>query len=136
MVAHEVISHGCWNANVVVDSDFGRAAWHHACSHSMFDASLSIPTAAPMLDLTQEYDVSHTPSPIEKSSSLSPPNAPSKTPSTKYTSSTFGTTSSFIESKPCFSPFSSINTPSPQPTNPLLDDPLDAPPRPSNLLPL
>ncbi|GJU17492.1 hypothetical protein Tco_1145458 [Tanacetum coccineum] len=29
-----------------------------------------------------------------------------------------------------------INTPSPQPTNPFLDDPLDASPRPSNPLPL
>ncbi|GKB90547.1 hypothetical protein Tco_0962819 [Tanacetum coccineum] len=28
------------------------------------------------------------------------------------------------------------NTPSPQPTNPFLDNPLDAPPRPSNPLPL
>ncbi|GKF92464.1 hypothetical protein Tco_0279183 [Tanacetum coccineum] len=62
-------------------------------------------------------------------------NAPSKTPSTKETSSTFRTTSSSFESKPQSSPLSSRNTPSPQPTNPFLDDPLDAPPRPSNSLP-
>ncbi|GJU68252.1 hypothetical protein Tco_1254511 [Tanacetum coccineum] len=84
----------------------------------------------------EEDDETHTPSPIAKSSSPSPPNAPSKTPSTKDTSSTFGTTSSSFESKPCSLPFSSRNTPSPQPTNLFLDDPLDAPPRPSNPLPL
>nr|GEU96767.1 hypothetical protein [Tanacetum cinerariifolium] len=37
---------GCWNANVVVDSYFGVETWHHACSHAMFDAALSIPAAA------------------------------------------------------------------------------------------
>ncbi|GJR88967.1 hypothetical protein Tco_0212978 [Tanacetum coccineum] len=35
-----------------------------------------------------------------------------------------------------FFTFYSRNTPSPQSTNPFLDDPLDAPPRPSNPLPL
>ncbi|GJR40656.1 hypothetical protein Tco_1216340 [Tanacetum coccineum] len=78
----------------------------------------------------------HTPSPITISSSPSPPNAPSKTPSTKETSSTLGTTSSSFESKPHSSPFSLRNTHSPQPTNPFLDNPLDAFPRPSNPLPL
>ncbi|GKD12858.1 hypothetical protein Tco_1197265, partial [Tanacetum coccineum] len=89
-----------------------------------------------LVDLTQEDNETHTPSPIVKSSSPSPSNAPSKTPSTKDTSSTFGTTSSSFESKPCSSPFSSRNTPSPQPTNPFLDDPINAPLRPSNPLPL
>nr|GEV56849.1 cytochrome P450 [Tanacetum cinerariifolium] len=70
------------------------------------------------------------------SSSPSPPNAPSKTPSTKETSTTFGTTTSSFESKPHSSPPSLRNTPSPQPTNPFLDDPLYAPQRPSNPLPL
>nr|GEU96765.1 hypothetical protein [Tanacetum cinerariifolium] len=37
---------GCWNANVVVDSYFGEETWHHACSHAVFDAALSIPAAA------------------------------------------------------------------------------------------
>ncbi|GKB51477.1 hypothetical protein Tco_0902230 [Tanacetum coccineum] len=80
--------------------------------------------------------MTHTPSLIEKSLSSSPPNSPSKTPSTKETSSTFGTTSSFFESKPHSSPLSSRNTPSPQSNNPFLNDPLDAPTRPSNPLPL
>ncbi|GJT84850.1 hypothetical protein Tco_1066567 [Tanacetum coccineum] len=75
-------------------------------------------------------------SPITKSSSLSPPNAPSKTPSTKDISSTFGTTSSLFESKPQSSPPSSNDTPSPQPSNPFLDDIKDVPPRPSNPIPL
>ncbi|GJR12892.1 hypothetical protein Tco_0795544 [Tanacetum coccineum] len=83
-----------------------------------------------------EEDGTTTPFPITKSSSLSPPNAPSKTPSTKDTSSTFGTTSSSFESKPLSSPPSSNNTPSPQPSNPFLDDIMDAPPRPSNPVPL
>ncbi|GKC38510.1 hypothetical protein Tco_1050894 [Tanacetum coccineum] len=85
---------------------------------------------------TQEDDETHTPTPIAKSLSPSPPNAPSKTPSTKDASSTFRTTSSSFESKPCSSHFSSTNTPSPQPNNPFLDDPLDAPPRSSNPFPL
>ncbi|GJW53137.1 hypothetical protein Tco_0097222 [Tanacetum coccineum] len=76
-----------------------------------------------------------TPSPITKSSSPSPPNAPSKTPSTKDTSSTFGTTSSLFESKPQSSPLSSNDTPSPQPSSHFLNDIMNAPPRPSNLIP-
>ncbi|GJV37609.1 hypothetical protein Tco_1410086 [Tanacetum coccineum] len=95
-----------------------------------------IPPRKLFVNLTQEDDDTHTPSPIAKSSSPSLPNAPSKTLSTKETSSTLGTTSSSFESKLNSSPFSSRNTPSPQPTNPFLDDPLDAFPRPSNLLPL
>ncbi|GJX87163.1 hypothetical protein Tco_0339177 [Tanacetum coccineum] len=95
-----------------------------------------IPPRKLFVDLTQEDDDTHTPYLIAKSSSQSPPNVPSKTPSTKKTSSTLGTTSSTFESKPNSSSFSSRNTPYPQPTIPFLDDPLDAPPRPLNLLPL
>ncbi|GKC35782.1 hypothetical protein Tco_1048166 [Tanacetum coccineum] len=95
-----------------------------------------IPPRKLFVDLTQEDDETHTPSLIAKFSFPSPPNAPSKTPSTKETSSTFGTISSSFESKPHSSPLSSRNTPSPQSTNPFLDDLLDAPPRPSNPLPL
>ncbi|GJS83252.1 hypothetical protein Tco_0749793 [Tanacetum coccineum] len=86
--------------------------------------------------LTQEDYDTHTPSPIAKYLSPYPPNALSKTPSTKETSFILGTTSSSFESKPHSSPFSSRNTPSPQPTNPLLGDLLDDPPRLSNPLPL
>ncbi|GJY77275.1 hypothetical protein Tco_0482391 [Tanacetum coccineum] len=81
-------------------------------------------------------DVTTIPSPITTSSSPSPPNAPSKTPSTKDTSSTFGTTSSSFESKPQSSPPTSNDTPSPQPSNPFLENVMDAPPRPSHPLPL
>ncbi|GJW18523.1 retrovirus-related pol polyprotein from transposon TNT 1-94 [Tanacetum coccineum] len=59
----------------------------------------------------------------------------SKEGSKFHQTSTGKTTSSSFESKPQSSPLSSRNTPSPQPTNPFLDDPLDAPPRPSNPLP-
>ncbi|GJR36657.1 retrovirus-related pol polyprotein from transposon TNT 1-94 [Tanacetum coccineum] len=93
-------------------------------------------TKGPRVQLTTEDDDTTTPYPITKSSSPSPPNAPSKTPSTKDTLSTFGTTSSLFESKPQSSPLSSNDTPSPQPSNPFLDDIKDAPPRPSNPLPL
>ncbi|GJY42452.1 hypothetical protein Tco_0429722 [Tanacetum coccineum] len=95
-----------------------------------------IPPRKLFVDLTQEDDETHTLSPIAKSSSPSPPNAPSKTPSTKDTSSSLGTTSSSFKSKLNSSTISSRNTPSPQPTNFFLDDLLDAPPRPSNPLPL
>ncbi|GJS98645.1 hypothetical protein Tco_0819815 [Tanacetum coccineum] len=95
-----------------------------------------IPPRQLFVDLSSEEDDTTTPSPITKSSSPSPPNAPSKTPSTKDTSSTFSTTSSSFESKPQSLPLSSNDIPSPQPSNPFLDDIMDAPPRPSNPLPL
>ncbi|GJZ94047.1 hypothetical protein Tco_0666250 [Tanacetum coccineum] len=88
------------------------------------------------VDLTHDNDDTTTPYSITKSSSPSPPNAPSKTPSTKDTSSTFGTTLSLFESKPQSSPLSSKEKLSPQPTNPFLDYILDAPPRLSNPIPL
>ncbi|GJT87392.1 hypothetical protein Tco_1069109 [Tanacetum coccineum] len=95
-----------------------------------------IPSRQLFVDLSSEEDDSTTPSPITKSSSPYPPNAPSKTLSTKDTSSTFGTTSSSFESKPQSSPPTSNDTPSPQPSNPFLDNIMDAPPRPSNPIPL
>ncbi|GJV71372.1 hypothetical protein Tco_1491367 [Tanacetum coccineum] len=76
-------------------------------------------------EVWSEEDDTTTPSPITKSSSPSPPNAPSKTLSTKDTSSTFGTTTSSFESKPQSSPPSSKDTPSPQLSNPFLDDIMD-----------
>ncbi|GJZ93156.1 hypothetical protein Tco_0665221, partial [Tanacetum coccineum] len=79
-----------------------------------------------------DEDVTNTPSPITTTSSPSPPNTPSKTLSTKDTSSTFGTTSSLFESKPQSSPTTSNDTPSPQPSNPFVDNIMDAPPRPSH----
>ncbi|GJT69557.1 hypothetical protein Tco_1028843 [Tanacetum coccineum] len=36
----------CWNANVIVNSDVGGAAWHHACSLVVFVMALSIPVAS------------------------------------------------------------------------------------------
>nr|GEX53018.1 hypothetical protein [Tanacetum cinerariifolium] len=88
------------------------------------------------VDISSDEDDTTTPSPITKSSSPSPPNAPSKTSSTKDTSSTFGTTSSLFESKPQSSHPTSNDTPSPQPSNPFLENIMDAPPRPSNPIPL
>ncbi|GKA50753.1 hypothetical protein Tco_0743826 [Tanacetum coccineum] len=73
------------------------------------------------VDLSSEKYDTTTPSPITKSSS----------PSTKDTSSTFGTTSSSFELKPQSSPHSSNDTPSPQPSNPFLNDIMDVPLRPS-----
>ncbi|GJR20620.1 hypothetical protein Tco_0969147 [Tanacetum coccineum] len=87
-----------------------------------------------VVDLTSEDDDTTIPFPITKSSSPSPPHAPSKTPSTKDTSSTSGATSSSFESKPQSSPLFSNDTPYPQPSNPFLYDIMDDPPRPSNPL--
>ncbi|GKD75149.1 hypothetical protein Tco_1333431 [Tanacetum coccineum] len=95
-----------------------------------------IPPRQLFVNISSDKDDTTIPSPITKSSSPSPPNAPSKTPSTKDTSSTFGTTSSSFESKPQSSPPSSNDTPSPQPSNPFLNDIMDAPLRPSNPVPL
>ncbi|GJY35423.1 hypothetical protein Tco_0420801 [Tanacetum coccineum] len=95
-----------------------------------------IPPRKLFFNLSSDEDASSTPSPITTSSSSSPPNAPLKTPSTKDTSSTFGTTSSSFESKPQSSPPTSNDTPSPQPSNPFLKNLMDAPPRPSHLIPL
>ncbi|GJY50191.1 hypothetical protein Tco_0440147 [Tanacetum coccineum] len=88
------------------------------------------------VNISSDEHVTTTPFPITKSFSSSPPNKPSKTPSTKDISSTFGTTSSLFKSKPQSSPPSSNDTPSPQPSNPFLNDIMDAPPRPSNLIQL
>ncbi|GJS04014.1 pentatricopeptide repeat-containing protein [Tanacetum coccineum] len=95
-----------------------------------------IPHRQLFVEISSDEDNTTTPSPITKSSSPSPPNAPSKTPSTKDTSSTFGTTSSSFELKPQFSPPSSNDSPSPQPSNLFLDNIIDAPPRHSNPIPL
>ncbi|GJS76259.1 hypothetical protein Tco_0726140 [Tanacetum coccineum] len=84
------------------------------------------------VNISSDEDDTTIPYPITKSSSLSPPNAPSKTPSTKDTSSTFGTISSSFESKPQSSPPSSNDTPYPQLSNPFLNDIIDAPPRTLN----
>ncbi|GJT59843.1 hypothetical protein Tco_1003376 [Tanacetum coccineum] len=83
-----------------------------------------------------DEDVTTIPSPITTSSSPSLPNAPSKTTSTKDTSSTFGTTSSLFKSKPQSLSLNSNDTPSPQPSNPFLENVMVAPPRPSHPLPL
>ncbi|GJZ51815.1 hypothetical protein Tco_0606330 [Tanacetum coccineum] len=105
-----------------------------------YDISWGMDTTYQLLDLVKEISTNiggefTNLEILKKSSSPSPPNTPSKTPSTKETSSTFETTSSSFESKPHSLPLSSRNTPSHQPTNHFLDDPLDAFPRPSNPLP-
>ncbi|GKB33385.1 hypothetical protein Tco_0872786 [Tanacetum coccineum] len=95
-----------------------------------------IPPRQLFVNIYSDEDATTTPSPITKSSSPSPPNAPLKTPSTNDTSFTFGTTFSSFESKPQSLPLSSNDTPSPQPSNTFLDDIMDVPPRPSNPIPL
>ncbi|GJY34268.1 hypothetical protein Tco_0418737 [Tanacetum coccineum] len=95
-----------------------------------------IPPRQFFVNISSDEDATTTPSPITTSSSPSPSNAPSKTPSTKDTSSTFGTTSSSFESKPQSSSLTSNDTPSPQPSNLFLENIMDAPPRPSHPIPL
>ena len=95
-----------------------------------------IPPRQLFVDLSSGEDEPTTPINITKSSSPSPPYAPSKTPSTKETSSTFGTTSSSFESKPQSSSPTSNDTHSLQPSNPFLENMMDAPPRIPNPTPL
>nr|GFB07406.1 hypothetical protein [Tanacetum cinerariifolium] len=86
------------------------------------------------INLSSDKDATTTPFSITTSSSSSPPIAPSKTSSTKDTSSTFGATSSSFKSKPQSLPLTSNDTPSPQPSNTFLDNIMDAPLRPSHLI--
>ncbi|GJU63553.1 hypothetical protein Tco_1245388 [Tanacetum coccineum] len=88
------------------------------------------------VNISSDEDVTTTPSPITTSSSPSPPNTPSKTPLIKDTSFTFGTTSSLFESEPQSLPPTSNDTPFTQPSHPFLENIMDAPLRPSHLLPL
>ncbi|GJW76873.1 hypothetical protein Tco_0138555 [Tanacetum coccineum] len=95
-----------------------------------------IPPRQLFVNISSNEYVTTTPSPITTSSSTSPPNAPSKTLSSKGTSSTFRTTSSLFELKRQSLPLTSNNTLSPQPSIPFLENVMDAPPRPSHPLPL
>nr|GEW04679.1 hypothetical protein [Tanacetum cinerariifolium] len=95
-----------------------------------------IPHRQLFVNISSDEDVTITPFPITTSSSHSAANAPSKPPSTKDTSSTFGTTSSSVESKPQSLRLTSNDTLSPQPSNPFLENVMHVPPRPSHLLPL
>ncbi|GJR93324.1 ribonuclease H-like domain-containing protein [Tanacetum coccineum] len=88
------------------------------------------------VNISSDKDVTTTPSPTTTSSSPTPPNAPSKTPSSNHTSSSQENTSSSFQSKLQISPPSSKEPTSPQPLNPLLDNILDVPSRPSNPQPL
>ncbi|GKE10475.1 hypothetical protein Tco_1414026, partial [Tanacetum coccineum] len=91
-----------------------------------------IPPRQLFVNISSDEEVTTTPSPTTTSSSPTPPNAPSKTPSTNQTSSIQDNTSSSFQSKLQISP-SSLNEPtSPQPLNPLLENILDVPPRPLN----
>ncbi|GKG43262.1 hypothetical protein Tco_0479946, partial [Tanacetum coccineum] len=77
-----------------------------------------------------------TPSYTTTSSSLTPPNAPSKTQSTYETSSSHENTSLSFQSKLYISLSSSNEPNSPQPLNLLIDNISDVPPRLSNPQPL
>ncbi|GJW95651.1 hypothetical protein Tco_0175323 [Tanacetum coccineum] len=79
-----------------------------------------------------DEEITITPYPTTTSSSPTPPNAPSKTPSTNQTSSSQDNTSSSFQSKLQISPPSSNEPTSPLPLNPLLKNILDVPPRPLN----
>ncbi|GKA65478.1 hypothetical protein Tco_0765185 [Tanacetum coccineum] len=95
-----------------------------------------IPPRQLFVNISSDEEVTTTPSPTTTSSSLTPPNVPSKTPSTNQTSSSQDNTSSSFQSKLQISPSSSHEPTSPQPLNPLLENILDVPPRPLNPQPL
>ncbi|GJS23796.1 hypothetical protein Tco_0452428 [Tanacetum coccineum] len=91
-------------------------------SHGFKKIKLTIiPLKQLFVDLTNDDENLTTPSPTTTSSSLIPPNAPSKTPSPSETSSSQENTSSSFQSKLKISPPSSNEPNSPQPLNPLLD---------------
>nr|GEV56363.1 hypothetical protein [Tanacetum cinerariifolium] len=95
-----------------------------------------IPPKQLFFDLTNDDENLNTPSPTTTSSSPTPPNAPSKTLPTNDTSISQEDTPSSFQSKLQILPPSSTEPTSPQPLNPLLDNILDVPPRPSDPQPL
>nr|GEW93713.1 hypothetical protein [Tanacetum cinerariifolium] len=95
-----------------------------------------IPPRQLFVNISSDEDVTTTPSSTTTYSSPIPPNVPYKTPSINQTSSSQENTSSSFQSKLQISPPSSNAPTSPQALNPLLDNILDVPPRPSNPQPL
>ncbi|GJU47108.1 hypothetical protein Tco_1204374 [Tanacetum coccineum] len=77
-----------------------------------------IPSRQLFVNISSDEDVTTIPSPTTTFSSLTPPNAPSKTPSTNQTSSSQENTSSYFQSKLQISPPSSSEPTFPQPLNP------------------
>ncbi|GJY84471.1 hypothetical protein Tco_0497847 [Tanacetum coccineum] len=106
-------------------------------SHGFKKIKLTIiPPKQLFVDLTSDNENLSTPSPTTTSSSLTPPNAPSKTTSTKETTSSHENTSSSFQSKLQVSPPPTNDPSSPQPLKALLENILDAPSRPLNPQPL
>ncbi|GKC51260.1 hypothetical protein Tco_1074005 [Tanacetum coccineum] len=95
-----------------------------------------IPSRQLFVNISSDEDVTTTPMPTTTSSSPTPPNAPSKTPSTNQTLSSQENTSSSFQSKLQISPPSSNEPTFPQPLNPLLDNISNVPSRPLNPQPL
>ncbi|GKB38839.1 hypothetical protein Tco_0883781 [Tanacetum coccineum] len=95
-----------------------------------------IPPRQLFVNISSDEEVTTTPSPTTTSSSPTPPNAPSKTPSTNQTSSSQDNTFSSFQSKLQISPPSSNEPTSPQTLNPFLENILDVPPRTLNPQPL
>ncbi|GJW29134.1 hypothetical protein Tco_0046009 [Tanacetum coccineum] len=88
-----------------------------------------IPPRQLFVNISIDKDVTTIPSHTTTSSSLTPPNAPSKTTSTNQTSSSQENTSFSFHSKLQISPPSSNEPTSPHHLNPLLDNILNVPPR-------
>ncbi|GJX64592.1 hypothetical protein Tco_0298935 [Tanacetum coccineum] len=86
-----------------------------------------IPPIQLFVNISSDEEITTAPSPTTTSSSPTPPNAPSKIPSTNQTSSSQKNTSSFFQSKLQISPPSSNEPTSPQRLNPLLDNISDFP---------
>ncbi|GJX39292.1 hypothetical protein Tco_0252595 [Tanacetum coccineum] len=106
-------------------------------SHGFKKIKLTIiPPKQLFVYLTNDDENLTTPSPITTFSSPTPPNAPLKTPSTNETSSGQDNTPSSFKSKLQILPPSSNEPNSPQPLNPLFENILDVPLRPSNPQPL
>ncbi|GKA28542.1 retrovirus-related pol polyprotein from transposon TNT 1-94, partial [Tanacetum coccineum] len=111
----------------------------HKCSSSNPSKKIKLTIIPPrqlFVNISNDEDITTTPSPTTTSSSPTHPNAPSKTTSTNQTSSSQENTSSSFHSKLQISLPSSHEPNSPPHLNPLLNNILDVPPRPLNPQPL
>nr|GEU66978.1 ribonuclease H-like domain-containing protein [Tanacetum cinerariifolium] len=88
------------------------------------------------VNISNDEDVTTTPSPTTTSSYPTPSNAPSKTTSTKQTSSSHENIPTSFQSKLQILPPSSNEPTFPHPLNPFLNNISDVPPRPLNPQPL
>ncbi|GKE26822.1 hypothetical protein Tco_1442206 [Tanacetum coccineum] len=118
------------------DDDGNDEGNSSSSSHGFKKIKLTIiPPKKLFIDLNSDNENLSKPSPTTTSSSLTPPNAPSKTTSTKETTSSHENTSSSFQTKLQVSPPSTNEPTSPQPQNSFLQNLMDVPPQPLQSIP-